>query len=225
MAIEPEEHHIILQGTSLQAVPDVLAVLLPCPHVLTGVHQRAPVLVLQTQDGRRVYMYGYESYRKGFLMGADGEWHEVSEEIWNEYMRSVWREAAARRREGGPAYGKKESSSMDSNCLPKVVSYESMTDAHGEVFLPNHKSVEEEVVEENIRSEVHGCLCRALEKLGPEEKFLIGKLYLEGDGMSIREYSERYGKPRTSVQYQRIRLMKKLRTLLEQEEDFSLDLV
>ena len=172
-------------------------------------------------------MYGYESYRKGFLMGADGHWHEVSEEIWNDYMRSVWREEAARRREGDPAGGKKKKkgSLMDSNCLPKVVSYESMTDAHGEAFLPSHRSVEEEVVEESIRAEIHGRLYRALEELEPEEKFLIGKLYLEGEGMSIREYAEKYGKPRTTVQYQRIKLIKKLRTLLEQEEGFSLDLV
>ena len=170
-------------------------------------------------------MYGYESYRKGFLMGADGHWHEVSEEIWTEYMRSVWKEESARRREGGPADGKKEGDSMDSNCLPKVVSYESMTDAHGETFLPSHRSVEEEVVEESIRAEIHDRLCRAFEELGQKEKFLIGKLYLEDDGMSIREYAARYGTPRTTVQYQRIRLMKKLRVLLEQEEGFSPDLI
>ena len=170
-------------------------------------------------------MYGYESYRKGFLMGADGQWHEVSEEIWTEYMRSVWKEESARRREGDPAGGKKKGSLMDSNCLPKVVSYESMTDAHGEAFLPSHRSVEEEVVEESIRAEIHDRLHRALEQLGPEEKFLVGKLYLGGDEMSLREYAEKYGKPRTTVQYQRIRLMKKLRGLLEQEEGFSPDLV
>ena len=170
-------------------------------------------------------MYGYESYRKGFLMGADGQWHEVSEEIWTEYMRSVWKEESARRREGGPADGKKEGDSMDSNCLPKVVSYESMTDAHGEAFLPSHRSVEEEVVEESIRAEIHDRLHRALEQLGPEEKFLVGKLYLEGDEMSLREYAERYDKPRTTVQYQRTKLMNKLRTIMESEEGFSLDLI
>ena len=47
----------------------------------------------------------------------------------------------------------------------------------------------------------------------------------DGSANIIREYAEKYGKPRTTVQYQRIKLIKKLRTLLEQEEGFSLDLV
>lgn len=170
----------------------------------------------------------YESYRKGFLMGADGQYHEVSEEIWTEYMRSVWREEAARRREGGPADGKKKKkgSLMDSgNCLPKVVSYESLTDAHGEAILPCHRSVEDEVVAKSIRTELHDRLYRALEELEPEEKFLIGKLYLEGDSLSIRAYAERYGVPRTTVQYQRKRLLAKLRAVMESEKGFSLDAV
>jgi RNA polymerase sigma factor (sigma-70 family) len=189
-----------------------------------GVHQLHRLCPSNAKDRKGEVMKNFEAYRKGFLMGADGQWHKVSEEIWTEYMRSVWREAA-RRREGGPADGKKKGSLMDSNCLPKVVSYESMTDAHGEAFLPSHRSVEEEVVEESIRAEIHDRLHRALEQLGPEEKFLVGKLYLEGDEMSLREYAEKYGKPRTTVQYQRIKLMKKLRTLLEQEEGFSPNLI
>lgn len=170
-------------------------------------------------------MKNFEAYRKGFLMGADGQWHKVSEEIWTEYMRSVWREAA-RRREGGPADGKKKGSLMDSsNRLPKVVSYDSLTDAHGEALLPSHRSVEDEVVEKSIRTELHNCLYRALEELEPEEKFLIGKLYLEGDSLSIRAYAERYGVPRTTVQYQRKRLLAKLRAVMESADGFSLDMV
>ena len=171
-------------------------------------------------------MYAYDSYKKNYLMGADGQYHEVSEEIWNDYMRSVWREAAARRREGSPADRKKKGSSMDSsNCLHKVVSYESLTDAHGEAILPSHKSVEDEVVEKSIRAELHDRLYRALEQLGPDEAFLIGKLYLEGKGMSIREYAVRYGAPRTTVQYQRKKLLAKLRAVIESEDGFSLDMV
>ena len=170
-------------------------------------------------------MIAYDSYKKNYLMGADGQYHEVSEEIWTEYMRSVWREAA-RIREGGPADGKKKGSLMDSsNRLPKVVSYDSLTDAHGEALLPSHRSVEDEVVEKNIRAELHDRLYRALEELKPEEKFLIGKLYLKDGGLSIRAYAEKYGVPRTTVQYQRKRLLAKLRAVMESEDGFSLDAV
>ena len=171
-------------------------------------------------------MYAFETYRKGFLMGADGHWYEVSEEIWTEYIRSVWREEAARRREGGSADRKKKGNTLDSNNdLPKVVSYESISDAHGEALLPSYRSTEDEVVGKSIRTELYDRLYRALEELGPEEKFLIGKLYLEGDGMSIREYATEYGAPRTTVQYQRTKLLKKLRATLESEDGFSLDTV
>ena len=222
------EHHINLQGTALQAVPDVPAVLSSCPHVPAGVHQCTPVYVLPLQDRKERVMYAYDSYKKNYLMGADGQYYEVSEEIWNEYMRSVWREEAARRREGGPANGKnkkKGSPTDSSNYLPKVVSYESLTDARGDAFLPSHRSVEEEVVEKSIRVDIHDRLHRALDELGPEEKFLIGKLYLEGDGMTIREYAERYGRPRTTMQYQRKRIMEKLRAVMEAEDGFSLDII
>ena len=170
-------------------------------------------------------MYEYKSYKKGYLKGADGKYHAVSEEVWSDYMCSVWREEAAQKRDRCLVNDKKAESSGDGwNYFPKVVSYDSITDSYGEEILPSHIDVEDEVVKKSIRTEIHERLYRALEKLGPEEQFLIGKLYLEGDGMSIREYAERYGRPRTTVQYQRIKLMKKLRVLLEQEEGFSLNL-
>ena len=171
-------------------------------------------------------MREYESYKKGYLKGADGEYHKVSEEVWNDYMCSVWREKAAQKRDRSLVSGKKAESPEDGwNYYPRVVSYDSITDSHGEEILPSHVSVEDGVIGKCVRTEIHDRLHKALEELEPEEKFLIGKLYLEGDGMSIREFSARYGMPRTTVQYQRIRLMKKLRTLLEQEEGFSLDLI
>lgn len=171
-------------------------------------------------------MREYESYKKGYLKGADGNHHKVSEEVWNDYMCSVWREQAAQKRDRSLVNGKKAESPGDSwNYFPRVVSYDSITDSHGEEILSSHESMEDGVIVTCVRTEIHDRLYRALEQLGPEEKFLIGKLYLEGEGMSIREYAEKYGKPRTTVQYQRIKLMKKLRALLEQEEGFSLDLV
>lgn len=170
-------------------------------------------------------MREYESYKKGYLKGADGNYHKVSEEVWNDYMCSVWREQAAQKRDRSLVNGKKAESPGDSwNYFPRVVSYDSITDSHGEEILSSYESMAEGVIVTYVRTEIHDRLYRALEQLGPEEKFLIGRLYLEGEGMSIREYAERYGRPRTTVQYQRIKLMKKLRVLLEQEEGFSLNL-
>ena len=170
-------------------------------------------------------MYGFKSYKKGYLMGNDDKYQKVSEEIYDEYMRAFWREEKALQREHKSITDKKGSTEDEQTSFPKVVSYESIIETQVGGLLPSCTSAEEEAVEACIRTEIHERLYRALERLGSEEQFLIGKLYLEGDGMTIREYAERYGKTRTTVQYQRIKLMKKLRALLEQEEGFSLDLL
>ena len=171
-------------------------------------------------------MYGFKSYKKGYLKGIDGKYKKVSEEMYNAYMRPFWREEKASQRERKPLTDKKKDRTENDRAdLPKVVSYDSLAESQVKGLLPNYASAEEEVVRACIRAELHDRLYRALEELGPEEKFLIGKLYLEGDGMSIREFSVRYGVPRTTVQYQRIKLMKKLRAILESEDGFSPDTV
>ena len=124
-------------------------------------------------------MREYDSYKKGYLKGADGEYHKVSEEVWNDYMCSVWREKAAQKRDRSPVNGNKEESPGDGrNYFPRVVSYDSITDSHGEEILPSYASVEDGVIVKCVRTEIHDRLHKALEELEPEEKFLIGKLYL-----------------------------------------------
>lgn len=166
------------------------------------------------------------TYKKGYLPGADGQYHRVSNEIWLEYMRSVWREDAVMRREKEPVTGNNScEGSRFRNCFPRVVSIDSIFEAHGEQILPGSRSAEEEAVTNEIRTLLYTDMYRAMEALDPEELFLLRKLYLEGDGMSIREFANRYKEPRTTVQYRRKRALNKVRGLMEKGSDFSLDLI
>lgn len=169
-------------------------------------------------------MCSYTAYKKGYLLGADNQYHKVPEEIWREYMRSVWREEAAIKRDRMPVMSK--SSTKDSDewvSFPKVVSYDSVLDAHGEVLLPRHRSAEDEAVSVDVRTSLYTNLHEALQALTPDELFLIERLYL--DGLSIREFSSKYGQPRTTVQYRRNKAVKKLRALMEKTEGFSKELI
>ena len=60
-----------------------------------------------------------------------------------------------------------------------------------------------------------------------EDEIITSWVYrlARANGMSIREYATEYGAPRTTVQYQRTKLLKKLRATLESEDGFSLDTV
>ncbi len=171
-------------------------------------------------------MYGYESYKKGYLRGADGNYHKVSDEIWFEYMRSIWREMAVEKRDRGSAGGKKAAASDGGRCpLPRLTSFDSLLEAHGEQFLPKHRSAEDEAMGQGARKDIHARLCKAINALNPGQQFLICKLYLEGGGMSIRDFSAAYGQPRTSVQYRHRKTLEALKGFIENEKGFSKDLL
>lgn len=173
----------------------------------------------------------YKTYKKGYLLGADGCYHKVTDEIWFDYMRSVWREEAAIRRDRQLVADKKTSGKKtaedneDWKSFPKVVSFDSVVEARGDQILPKTISAEDEAVSADVRTLLYTNMYKALEALDPEEIFLLEKLYLDEERMSIREFAARYREPRTTVQYRRTKALNKLRGLMEKGKGFSNDLV
>ncbi len=171
-------------------------------------------------------MYAYASYKKGFLMGSDDKYHKVSDEIWSDYMRSVWREDATEKREHTPVIGKNNTDSAEKwGDFPKVGSIYNITAAHAEQILPNHRSAEDEVVAKTARNDIHNRLKRALKHLDPDELALIDGLYFEDGGLSIRAYADKSGEPRTTIQYRHKKILKKLKGFMEREAGFSPDMI
>ena len=164
-------------------------------------------------------MSGFKSYIKGYLMGADGMYHKVSDEVFDEYMRFWWKEDYQKRRDRTIVSNKKGNSSVDGKAFPRVVSFDSITDANGDRFLSKNRSLENEV----IRKKVYACLHRAMKELSSEETHLLTKVYIED--MSISRYAEECREPRTTVQYRHKKILSKLRDALEKDAEFSRDML
>ena len=171
-------------------------------------------------------MSEFKSYIKGYLMGADGMYYKVSDEVFDEYMRLWWKEEYQKRRDRTIVSNKKGNSSLDGKAFPRVVSFDSITDANGDHFLSKNGSLEDEVIrkeDEVIRKKVYACLHRAMEELSPEETHLLTKVYIED--MSISRYAEECQEPRTTVQYRHKKILSKLRDALEKDAEFSRDML
>lgn len=164
-------------------------------------------------------MYGFESYKKGYLKGADGKYYKVSDKVFTDYMRLIWREEYQEKRDRKIITNKNDTGSSREKSFPKVVSYDSITDANGDRFLPKQRSVEDDV----IRKIVHTCLHRAMDQLSHEESVLLEKLYFEG--LSMKEYATAYKVPRTTVQYRHKKILAKLRKIMEKDYEFSKEML
>ena len=111
------------------------------------------------------------SSREFYLTGADGEEHEVSELIYREYKRMVWKERNAERRDRKAAYQFKDPNSMDAVSFPKVVSIDSILESCGncgEGIMPNADSAEGEALRQICRDSLYDSMDRSLELLNDE---------------------------------------------------------
>ena len=166
-------------------------------------------------------MYGVRSYKRGYIMGADGKFlnEKVTDEIWIEYLKSLWHEEYQIRRDRMLIFDPKGTKSSGEKALPKVVSYDSITDATGDRFVSQRISVEDEV----IKNIVYACMYKAIKRLSSEETHLLTWIYLEG--MTIRKYAEAYEVPRTTVQYRHKKILSKLKKIMEEDVEFSKDML
>lgn len=166
-------------------------------------------------------MYGFKTYKKGYLKGVDGKYYKVSDEVFTEYMRLWWREEYQAKRDQKTITNNKDIESSTGKTFPKVVSYDSIMDANGDQFLPKHRTVEDEV----IKKTVYICLYRAMDQLSPEESFILEKLYFQSPRMSIRKYADTYKESRTTVQYRHKKILAKLRKIMEKDYEFSKEML
>lgn len=167
-------------------------------------------------------MYTYLPYKKGYLIGADGKYYKVSVKVWTDYMRSIWREDAARKRDCSKVRDNKTGTyTGECESYSKVTSFDKIVDVHGDNLLPHHASVEEELIRRISRDDIYICLYRAMDSLEPEECLFLEKLYFEGDGMSIYKYAKRCMQPYSTVKSRHRRCLKKLRKIMESDKKFS----
>lgn len=148
----------------------------------------------------------YEHY---YLEGADGKQHEVSEQQFRDYKRSVWREEAQYKRERSVIRDKStHKSELDKIEHIKVASLESILAGGGEHHIGVTPDFSDELVDIMEQKALLKILGQAVEILDESEKEMYKRLF--EDGISDREYERRYSTPRSTVGYQRKKIQNKI---------------
>lgn len=156
------------------------------------------------------------------LPGADGKFHEVEPEIFKAYKKLEDHENYLVKRDRSPV--RKAGNDPMSDSFPRVVSMDSITEAHGDAILPQSSSAEEYALGKMSVSEVYNSLYKALESLTPDEKLIIRKIFFEG--MSGRDFEDLTGISRTTMQYRKSLILKKLKSFMVADiKGFSPDMI
>lgn len=148
------------------------------------------------------------SEREKYIIVIEGKLIEVTEEVYEIYYKG-------RRKEKYFMHDLKAGRSTinletgEKIYLPsREDSYERLMEVTQQ-FEDLSTDVEEEVLKKIMIENLH----KALEMLKPEEKELIWNLYFEG--VSEVELSKRTGIGRTTLQYRKYQILKKLKQILE----------
>lgn len=158
-------------------------------------------------------MYPFTHYPKNHLPGADGKFHEVTPEIFKAYKKNKDHEDYLIRRDLSPV--RKKGNDTSPGSLPRVVSMDSITEAGGEAILPQGSSAEENALDRLTEADakiIYGSLYKALDSLAPDERLIIQKIFFEG--MSGSEFAELTGISRTTMQYRKSLILKKLKAFM-----------
>ena len=151
-------------------------------------------------------------HEKYYLTGADGNQHEVSEEIFRAYKHMEWNENAQYKRERMPRYQRNEQGEEVGDSYSKVVSVDSMIAGGGEHHLGVVPAFSDEIVKAYEEAEMLQILSKAIEEFEGEYLDLYTRLFVEG--ISEREYEKLYGMPRKTVAYKKKKMLAYLKELI-----------
>lgn len=125
-----------------------------------------------------------------YITLKSGERVVVSEEVYREYIRPVWREKKRQRRRG-----------------EREISYESLTQNGTENLEWNQNQLTEQIVEDKLMLEL---LMEALAELTEDERCLIDELFYQE--RTEREIAQKKSVSHQAIHKQKIKILKKLRT-------------
>lgn len=128
-----------------------------------------------------------------YITLPNGEKAEVTEEIYREYMRPVWREKKRRKRR-----------------YEAEVSYESLTQNGIENLDGNQNRLTEQIVEDRLMLEL---LMEALAELTEDERELISEIYFQEK--TEREIAEKARVSQPYIHKRKTSILKKLKKVLE----------
>ena len=169
----------------------------PCAFLFTSITDkphngrprcRSPPLLLASEilkkGGRAM-----SSDKKRYIL-IDGEKVYVSEEVYREYYRPMWREVKRRRVR------------LKFECSLEVLTESGVEFADGSILIAD--AVEDKIMSEKLRAVLAG--------LTDDERFMVDFLFVQGK--SERELSAITGIPQKTINYRRKKLLAKLRKRL-----------
>lgn len=164
-------------------------------------------------------MNPFTCYPKNHLLGADGMFHEVDPVVYKDYKKNLDHEEYCIKRDRTPgrntgfrSRGSALERFLSKDSLPRVVSINKIEEAHGEALLPRSGSAEDTALDHICSQAVYSTLYKAIASLTPDERFIIQKIYFEG--MSGRDFEKLTGISRTTMQYRKSLVLKKLKDLM-----------
>lgn len=152
---------------------------------------------------------------------VDGKICEVAPEIASAFNQLGWNEAYQERKRRKAVKGRKgDAGGGDNGFDPKAssreCSWDAMTEAGAEPGRDEGTGgLEETVIDRMMKEARIGILFSLILDLNEEEKSLLITIT---DGISSRQYEERYGVPNRTMLYRRERLLEALRGKIESEE-------
>jgi len=131
---------------------------------------------------------------KDYYIVVDGEKVPVSEEVYRAFKRPVWAEKKRRQRE------------QENGTTP--LSLDSLTEAGFDV--PTGDALIDEIVEDKLLLDM---LLKALAELTDDERGLIDALFFKEQ--AERDLAKETGIPRKTIAYRKMKVLDKLRKLIE----------
>lgn len=165
-------------------------------------------------------MKNYKPYSKNSITFIDGQGKkvtvEVSEEIATVWNHFEWNDSYNERKRRAPVKGSNVDGNIldfDDNGNSKECSWESLLESVGEPYLGGYNEGFEDAAIEKLY--VTSIFASIIPTLSDEE---INILNAEINGLSSREYEEKYHTARKTYLYRREKLFSKIRKTIEERE-------